>query len=207
MNPKLPVLITLLGLLAGSPRLAAQSAKPPGPTDYDAFSRFVTDRNIFDPNRQSHNYGTPRVHVSRHHTQLSTPTFTFSGALSYEKGLFAFFNANTPDYRQVLSVNQTIAGYTVTSLTLTNVVLVSADKKDRQTLQVGDTMRQDGDKWEFVAVADQSGLSTPSATDNSGSTSSSPGNDSGAATPTLSPNNAPNDILKRLMEQRQKESQ
>ena len=29
----------------------AQSNDAPGPTEYPAFSRFITERNIFDPNR------------------------------------------------------------------------------------------------------------------------------------------------------------
>ena len=37
------------GRLCSAP--VAQSNGVPGPTDYATFSRFITDRNIFDPNR------------------------------------------------------------------------------------------------------------------------------------------------------------
>ena len=62
------------GLFAG-----AQSNGVPGPTAYSSFSRFITERNIFDPNRYPRNSSSTRstyrpraialdadVHAGRH---------------------------------------------------------------------------------------------------------------------------------------------
>ena len=50
-----PVASRLLALaLSGGHAAFAQSNGVPGPQDYAAFSHFITDRNIFDPNRVPH---------------------------------------------------------------------------------------------------------------------------------------------------------
>ena len=204
-----PIYLTLFlaAAAAGPARLAAQSNKPPGPTEYNAFSGFIAGRNIFDPNRQPHYTSTSSSHHHTHtHTSVSTPSFIFVGALSYEKGLFAFFSGNEPELKQILSANQVIAGYTVTEISLDSVKLVSADKKEQLELKVGDVMRQDGTKWENTGAGEIPTAAAAAATESSGSGSGS-GSGAAPAAPTLTPDSAPNDILKRLMEQRQKESQ
>src|SRR5271167_4475699 len=121
------------GLLAG-----AQSNGVPGPTAYSSFSRFITERNIFDPNRYSHNYTRPyQPKVSR-----SAPAFTLVGTMSYEKGMFAFFDGNNSDLRKVLYPSDTngIAGYTVAEITPAGVKLESAGKKQTVQLKIGDMM-------------------------------------------------------------------
>ena len=56
--------------------------------------------------------------------------------MSYEKGMFAFFDGNNSDLRKVLyqSDSNSIAGYTVAEITLAGVKLQTADKK--QTVQI-----------------------------------------------------------------------
>lgn len=193
---------------------AAQGSHIPGPDEYSSFPAFITDRNIFDPNRQAHSSGTTHHHTTRHRTPVSAPAFSYAGAMSYEKGLFAFFAGNDPDYRAVLTTNQSIAGYTVTAVTLTNVLLVSADGKQHQELKVGDMLRQDGTQWEYVPVAERPDTAWSPPDDNHRADSSSApastsadGSDNTAPAPSISADHAPNDILKRLMEQRQKENQ
>ena len=200
-------LLLAAALVAGT--AAAQSNRVPGPTDYESFSRFITDRNIFDPNRQAHNYGSTRPTV-RHHVHTSAPSFAFVGALSYEKGLFAFFSGNQDEYKQILTAKQTTAGYTVTAVSLTNVTLVSADLKTTNDMAVGDLLRQDGEHWELVKVGsepDVSWNSAPAAGGGTGTSADGSGKTEAEPAPTLTPATAPNDILKRLMEQRQKEQQ
>ena len=66
-----PLILTLLALgLAGGSAAFAQSNSVPGPADYNSFSRFITDRNIFDPNRQPHYSGGTRP-MLRIHTHIS----------------------------------------------------------------------------------------------------------------------------------------
>jgi hypothetical protein len=177
---------------------AAQSNNVPGAVDFSSFSHFITQRNIFDPSRlprSSSARSTYRPKVSR-----SVPAFTLVGTMRYEKGMFVFFDGNNSDLRKVLyeSDSNSIAGYTVTEITLTGVKLQTADKKQTFQLKVGDTMRLEGKEWQLAArgasLAGTMESTTPAAEGSSpdaGSTPASAG--------------APNDILKKLMEQREKE--
>ena len=174
----------------------------PGPTDYAAFSRFVASRNIFDPNRQPH-YTTsrPRTKTTTRTHSPSTPAFTFVGTMSYEKGLFAYFSGNSDELKQVLPVGKKIAGYTVTQVAQGRVTLAAADKKGDLQLHIGDVMRQENGKWELSGSGEVPAGDSSSAPEAASASSS----DSSAAAP--SPASEPNDILKKLMEKRAKESQ
>ena len=125
---------------------AAQSNSVPGPSAYSDFSRFITDRNIFDPNRYPHSSGArPAAYKPR--VSRSAPAFTLVGTMSYEKGVFAFFDGNNPDLRKALTQSGEIAGYTVCEITPTGVKLQSADKKQTVEMKIGDIMRQEGTDW------------------------------------------------------------
>ena len=195
------ILLTLA--LAGAVGAFAQTNNGvPQSSDYAALSRFVTDRNIFDPNRQPHSGSSSKqsTRVTRTHS-TSAPAFTFVGTMSYEKGLFAFFSGNTDDLKKVLPVSEKIAGYTVSEIVPGQVTLVSADKKERVQLRVGDVMRQENGKWEW------SGAGSGPVTESVNTTETV--RVAGAENPPSSPSPAleKNDVLKRLMEKRAKESQ
>ena len=99
-------------LMAGATPTFAQSNGAPGPTDYAKFSAFVTDRNIFDPNRQPHSY-VPGYHPKpRPRTRTEAPDIMLVGTMSYEKGMFAFFNGNSADLKKAMRVGEKIADYT-----------------------------------------------------------------------------------------------
>jgi hypothetical protein len=172
------------GFLAG-----AQSNGVPGPADYASFSRFVTERNIFDPNRFPRSSSGPSYHppVSR-----SAPTFTLVGTMNYQKGMFAFFDGNSSDLRKVLyqSDSNNIAGYTVAEITLTGVTLRSADKKKLVPMKIGEAMRRAGNEWQPAGRNE-----VPASTADSATT----------AETTPASAGEPNDILKKLMQQREKE--
>lgn len=192
----LAIVVLTHGVLA-----RAQSNSVPGATDYTAFSTFVTARNIFDPNRQPHYTSAPRAHThTRTHVSASAPAFTLVGTMSYEKGVFAFFDGNNSDLKKVLSVNEKMAGYAVTQIAPDRVTLESADKKERLELKVGEVMRQENSKWTL-----SSGGELPVGTSNVAPTVSSASGDSPAAAP--SPALGQNEVLKRLMELRKKEEQ
>jgi hypothetical protein len=179
------------GLSAG-----AQSNNVPGPTAYSAFSRFITERNIFDPSRYQHSVpANYRPRVSR-----SAPTFTLVGTMSYEKGMFAFFDGNNPDLQKVLyqSDSNSIAGYLVAEINPTGVKLQSADKKQTVQMKIGEMMRQEGTEWRPAGRGELAALTTESA----GSAVESPGSSAGAAPASAT---APNDVLKKLMQLREQE--
>ena len=179
------------GLFAG-----AQSNGVPGPTAYSAFSRFITERNIFDPNRYSHNY-TPSY---RPKVLRSAPAFTLVGTMSYGKGMFAFFDGNNSDLRKVLYQSDTnnIGGYTVADITLTGVKLQSADKKQTVQMKIGEMMRQEGNAWQPAGQGElAASMAEGAAPAVEGSSS-----DAGAAP---SPALEGNDVLKKLMQLREQE--
>jgi hypothetical protein len=197
-----PILMTL-ALAAGG--LNAQSTNNvPGATDYPAFSRFVTERNIFDPNRQPH-YTSTRTRSSHTRTHSSSaPAFTLVGTMSYEKGLFGFFSGNSDDLKQVLPISGKIAGYTLTEIAQGRVTLESVDKKQKLELRVGDVMRQENGKWELSGTGETpAGSSTMESAPNAGKENADGGKESPADSPSAS---EPNDILKRLMEKREQEN-
>jgi len=176
----------------------AQSNGVPGPTAYPAFSRFIAERNIFDPSRYprlSPTRSNYRPRVSR-----SAPEFTLVGTMSYEKGMFAFFDGNNSDLRKVLyqSGSAGIAGYTVAEITLAGVTLQTADKKQTVRMKIGDMMRQEGSVWQLAGPGELPTSASESATPADEGSSTDAGPAPGAA-------GAPNDVLKRLMQLREQE--
>jgi hypothetical protein len=184
---------------------AAQSNTVASPTDYASFSRFITERNIFDPNRYPRNVHDSRPHTSvrQTRTQRAAPAFTLVGTMSYEKGMFAFFDGNNADLRKVLPASGNIAGYTVAEVTLAGVELQSADKKETVKMKIGEMMRQDGDHWKSAGTGD---LDRSSGTESDpGTTSEAPAPNSGSTPEAPTAAGPANDVLKRLMQQREQE--
>ncbi len=72
----------------------------PGPNDYNQFAQFITQRNIFNPQRYAIR-GEVRP-PTRQSADVPRRTFTLVGTMSYEKGMFAFFDGNQSDLRKVL---------------------------------------------------------------------------------------------------------
>jgi hypothetical protein len=154
--------------------------------------KIITQRNIFDPNR--------RVRGSRPSNEdRPKPTridyLNLVGAMSYEKGRFAFFDGSSSEYRKSVKPGDSIAGYKVADVTATKVTLESGDKK--VDLPVGGQMKRvDEGEWQVNQTPDTfaSSSSSSSASDLNGASKSS-----GASSDEENP------ILKRLLEQRRKE--
>jgi hypothetical protein len=188
--------LLLLALLLAPGFARAQSSDVPGDADYSAFSRFITQRNIFDPSRYPHETRTSH-RVSRH-ASSSAPAFTLVGTMSYGKGAFAFFSGNSDDLKKILPVSGSIASYEVTAISLTGATLQGADKKTIQ-LNIGDQVRQENNGWQVVGPADPNASSNEGASSSNGATP-----DSGSTAPSANLGN--NDILKRLMQLREQEN-
>jgi len=193
----------VLALALASGFLAsAQSNGVPGPADYGKFSSFITERNIFDPGRIPHNASTPRRTFTRQ-TPRYTPSFTLVGTMSYEKGMFAFFDGNQPNLRKVLyqSDSNGIAGFTVAEITLAGVKLQTADKKQTVQMKIGEIMRQEGNSWQLAGSGQMFGGT------GSGESSAPAAADSSSPEPSAAPSPAleGNDVLKKLMQQREQE--
>jgi hypothetical protein len=201
---KCEIFLVLAAALAGGAGAFAQSNGDPGPTNYAKFSSFVTDRNIFDPSRQPHFYSSNTRQTRRTRTRNSAPGIMLVGTMSYGKGLFAFFNGNSADLKKALQVTEKIADYTVTEISPSRVMLESADKKSQLELKIGDGLRQENGKWVFSGAAE-----LPAATSVTETTNAPSGEVSSETGATAAPSSAaePNEVLKRLMQLREKENQ
>jgi hypothetical protein len=209
---------TVLALaLANGWSAAAQSNRVPGPTDYTRFSSFITERNIFNPNRYAIYSPTSRPVVRR--PPPNAPMFTLVGTMSYEKGMFAFFDGNQSSLRKVLyqSESNSIAGFTLAEITLAGVKLQAADKKQIVEMKIGQAMRQEGSTWQLASqggffgggnggfggfVEQNRGFDNGSSRESTAPAADSSSPDASAAP---SPALEGNDVLKKLMQQREQE--
>ena len=153
----------------------------PASLDYSAF-RMVAEKNIFDPNR--------RGRVNPLPPQQRGDSFTLVGTMSYEKGTFAFFDGTRSDYRKAVKPQEAIAGYKVVEVTPEAVKL--SHGTNVLQLNVGTQMRQreDGSWQQASGASAYTAASSPQ--------SSSPSTDAPS-------NGADNDVLKRLMQRRERE--
>jgi len=183
-------LAALGALLANGRPAAAQTTNAPAATNYSSF-QIIVERNIFDPNRYAHTSHSRGRTISR-----SAPSFSLVGTLSSRNGMLAFFDGNDSDYRKVLSPDGVIAGYKVVAITLRGVKLEAAGKPVE--MKVGAQMRQAGKgEWQ---LAESGELPAATAGNEAPATDETPA--AGAATGSGS---EPNDVLKKLMQQREQE--
>ena len=154
---------------------AATSADTGSTASFASF-RLIGDWNIFDPSR-----------VGRKSNEPPPPAgdiISLVGTMQYEKGLFAFFDSPDSDYRKALHVGDTIAQFTVASIMAGGVELTRDSK--RISLAVGQQLhRPEGGQWTVSASARMDRAPA-------------------AGTAPAIPADA-SDVLRRLMEQRQKQ--
>jgi hypothetical protein len=158
--------------------------------DYSSF-KVVVDKNIFDPNRQPQR-GPRTVRP----TPKSFDSLTLVGTMTYEKGTFAFFDGTSADYKKALKLADAIAGYKVTNIAPTGVKLASGTNV--MDLSVGAQLRREEDgPWQLSSQS-SSYAATPASTSTNATPSTSTGSDSSSGS-------ADSDIIKRLMQKREKE--
>jgi hypothetical protein len=187
---KATVLAALGALLTNGRPAAAQTTNAPAATNYSAF-QIIVERNIFDPNRYAHASHSHGRSISR-----SAPYFALVGTLSSRNGMLAFFDGNDSDYRKVLSPDGVIAGYKVVEITLRGAKLEAAGKPVE--MKVGAQMRQEGKgEWQLAEPGELPAATTGNETPAT--------NETPAAGPASGSGSEPNDVLKKLMQQREQE--
>ena len=139
--------------------------------------------------------------------------------MSYEKGMFAFFDGNQSYLRKVLyqSDSNNIAGFTLAEITLAGVKLQAADKKQIVEMKIGQAMQQEGTIWQLASQGRYSSgggnsgfggrsqvFDSTSSGESAAPAADSSGPDTGASS---APSSAleGNDVLKKLMQQREQE--
>ncbi len=158
--------------------------------DY-AFFKLIVDRNIFDPNR------FPRRGSGPHTPPKSFDSLTLVGTMSYEKGMFAFFDGTSAEYKKALRLADAIAGYKVANISPNSVKLAAGT--NQLELSVGAQLRREEDGPWRLASQFASYEDTPASTStNAVATTSTAGSDTASA-------GAQSEIIKRLMQKREKE--
>jgi hypothetical protein len=180
---------------------AAQDQDTPtsGAPDFDAF-RLIIDRNIFNPNRS----GRPAAQTPRSTSRSpQTDSFTLVGTLGDKGDWIAFFDGSRSEFRGRLKLQDPIADYVVSDIANSGVLLVNGT--NQLHLSVGTRMRrEDNGPWlpaerEEVRHDREVSARTESPTANTSSGSSSNSSSSETA--------ADSDVLRRLMQQRERELQ
>ena len=170
----------------------AGASNAPVSLDYSAF-KIIVDRNIFDPNRYPQRPGTPRVRP----TPRSVDSLTLVGTMTYEKGTFAFFDGNSSEYKKALKLADAIAGYKVTNIAPNGVKLVSGTNE--LELRVGAQLRREEDgPWLLAGQSAPYAPAPPSAPSNAAAPTTTSSSDAASS-------GADNDIIKKLMQRREKE--
>ncbi len=200
-----------------------RSASASARLDESAF-RLVSERNIFNANRSG---GQVRPTSTRRPSRVES--FTLVGTIAYERGAFAFFQGSNSELTKALKAEGVIAGHKLVDI-LADGVKLEADGKVLE-LAIGSAMRrEDEGAWKLgEAVAGSSSSSSSSRRDEDDSSRSRGRDDrrSSPSTPSYTAAQAESyrqdkkeekkeakldakaeaDILKRLMERREKESQ
>ena len=146
-------------------------------------------------------------------------TVTLVGTLQSGNGWVAFFDGSGADYRKALNAQGRIAGYTITQVAFNSVQLEAKDKK--LSLRVGHSLRREnGGEWKVSTgsgMASTGGGSTSASrydrnrTDRSREAPRTDGRETTEAAPAdaESPadvvSDAVDEVLRRLMEQRERE--
>ena len=179
---------------SGSDRTQANAAtgtnNGPVSLDYSAF-KMIVDRNIFDPNRFPHAPGQVRPTSKPRSVDYVTLVVT----MIYEKVTFAFFDGTSSDYKKALKLTDSIAGYKVTNITPNSVKLAAGTNE--LNLNVGAQLRREEDGPWLLAGQFTSYAATPASTSTNG-TATTTGSDTASG-------GTESDILKRLMQKREKE--
>lgn len=182
---------------SSSPGTNTTAAIRPGQKlDFSAF-KVVSERNIFDPNRnprRPNNGNTPRPRPK------VVDSISLVGVMSYDKGTFAFFDGSRGEYRKALKPSDKIGGLKVVAVDANSVKLANGEKT--LELKVGSQLRrEDEGEWQPGGIAEPSRTIVSSATPGAASATSAPPSSAASATPS----GGDNDVLRRLMQRREQE--
>ena len=201
------------------PEAKPASAPASGPLDFSSF-KMVSERNIFNGNRSGQ-----RMTATRSSTQqrsVRVESFSLVGTLlSEEKEPVAFFDGSSSELRKALKAGGSIAGFTVKEILHAGVRLASGTNITEVLVGSG-LRREDAGLWKASTVSTSYASSSVGGSSGGGDASSDNGGggrssgrggrngrgDSGSSASSPASGASSTDaaeILKRLMEKREKE--
>ncbi len=180
------------GLAQENTNKPAQPQTTTAQVDYSAF-RIITERNIFAARRSGR---VTRGAAPRQQRQIET--LTLVGTLEAGNGPVAFFDGTSSEYRKAVRRGEKIGAFTVTEINFKGVLLKS--EQQQFELRVGTQMRlQDDAQWQ---AAGTDAFVAQSSADSIGASG-----ESGGEPVATSSSDTMNEVLKRLMRQREQELQ
>jgi hypothetical protein len=215
-------LLTLGAWLALLPLAGiAQTNAPARGLRFEDF-RIITERNIFNGNRSGQRV-TARATAPQRPTRVES--FTLVGTLSVDGRETAFFDGSEADFRRAVRKNEKFAGFTLKEIWPAGVQL--EEGTNLIALRVGTALRrEDEGYWRYAEPGNYGSSagswSTTRSRENEREGSRDRGgergrggssrSDSGAGSPPTASASAPNaeaaaEVLRRLMEKREKENQ
>jgi hypothetical protein len=215
MNPsplssisRVPAIAALyaLALLVSQSAISAPAAKPtPTPAPEKGYNAYhlIRTRNIFDPDRRPVRTETAASTRPASSSSSSRGTYiSLTGTMVTEGKSFAFFTGSRSEYNSVVQTAGQIAGFKIKEITSTHVDLERVGKPF--VLVVGKQMTLDGTNVTMSATPapDEAAPSADSTA------SSAPAAPAGSSSSSSAPSSGPADkseILRRMMERRQKE--
>ena len=165
---------------------------------FDAF-RLMRTKNMFDPNRRPARTETASARTTAPVRENKSSTLTLTGTMVTEGKILAFFGGTRADYSKVLSVGGTIADCKITAIKATEVEMERGGKPG--TLAVGHQLQIDGAPSDVPAA--ETTAAAPAAPGAPPADSAAPATVGPTAGP--APSNDKNDVLRRMMERREKE--
>lgn len=166
--------------------------------DFNSF-RIVSERNVFDPTRT----GRRSYQDQPVRRQAPSEWFTLVGTLSSDQGTFAFFNGTSSELRKTAKPGDSIAGYKITEISHDYVKLGAGSNQTINLPMQAQMRRQEGGPWSLGGRVETS-ASAPSPAPSETKTTES-GTSSSTSSSSSSSNGAISDVIKRMMERRDKE--
>jgi hypothetical protein len=168
---------------------SAQNTPTPDTPEFDDF-RLIIDRNIFNPNRSGRS--APQIARSTSRSP-QIDSFTLVGTLGDHDNWIAFFDGSRSEFRGRLKLQDTIGDYVLGAISNSGVLLVNGTNELH--LRVGSRMRRE-DNGPWVAAEREEPRRDRDTSPRQESTSAN-----------TSATDADSEVLKRLMQQRERDLQ
>jgi len=184
---------------------AVRTNSAPPPLSLDSF-KLIADRNIFNQSRVPGSRGTQSGGAEPGAGQTRIEAIALVGTMIYEKGNFAFFDGSTSQYRKTIKPGDSIGAYKLTEVGPNQIRLVGENQE--WTLKVGQELRRENEgEWKVAAHSTLMASAEPVSSTNSSTESSTAADaESDGSEPAPAPDAGPiSDVLRRLMEAREKE--
>jgi hypothetical protein len=190
--------------VAAAPAAAPAPASGAGKVDFSSFQS-IADRNIFNGSRSGQRFASSRGGSLRRSARVES--FGLVGTLISEKGAVAFFDGSAAEYKKALKSGGSLAGFRIREVLPDGVWL--EEGTNVLAMRVGAALRsEEGGPWRRAADGLASVSSAKSgAAESSESATAGTATEKSAVAASAQPSAETNDVLKRLMEKRQKENQ